>query len=94
MDGQLNRVRNGELFFTNGDIPSGIMTIVGYIILALNLGIIARISYLAIQKMQGDDSGQITQQIFNCIKAIVIVNVTCTMPFVGTFLYYYLNYNW
>ena len=94
MDGQLNRVRNGELVFTNGDIPSGIMTIVGYIILVLNLGIIVRIIALEIKKMQGDDSGQITQQIINCFKALVIVNITCTVPFVGSFLYYYLNYNW
>ena len=94
MDGQLNRVRNGELFFTSGDIPSGIMTIVGYIILALNLGIVVRIISLAIKKMQGDDSGQITQQMINCAKALVIVNITCTVPFVSAFLYYYLNYNW
>lgn len=93
MDGQLNRVRNGELFFTNGDIPAGILTIVGYLIALLNVGIIVRISYLAIKRMQGDDSGQITQHIMNCLKALVIINVTCTMPFVGSFLYYYLNFN-
>lgn len=93
MDQQLERVRSGELFFNSGDIPGGIMSIVGLLIFLLNLGIILRVIYLGIQRMQGDDSGQITQQIRNCIKAIVIINITCTMPFVAAFLSHYLKYN-
>lgn len=94
MDSNLDRVKNGELFFsdlsTNG-LQSGIMQIVTVIIILLNLAIVARMMYLGIQMMQGDENGQLKNQIKNCIIALIIVNVICTLPFANAFINYYVS---
>lgn len=91
MDDQLNHVKNGDLFFQDGSIVSiqgGIMSIVGVILLLFNIGIIARLVYLLIQNMQGEDK---SKEIKNCIIAVILVNVICGWPFVSNFITYYLN---
>lgn len=82
-------VENQITFYNNMSVVDGIMMMVGAVLLLINVGIVVRIIYYAISSMsRGDDNGQIRQQIYNHIKAAIIVNVVATAPFVAIILRY------
>ncbi|WP_195267550.1 hypothetical protein [Eubacterium sp. 1001713B170207_170306_E7] len=93
MDPNYELVKNSQLFFGNGTVQDGIMYLTGALLILFDAIILVRIVYLFIERLQGDDNGQIWKQICNCFKAAVITNALGGLSIISEILLYYYHIN-
>lgn len=91
MDPNYELVKNSQFFFGTGSVQDGIILLARTLLILFDAIIAVRIAYLFIERSQGDDNGQITKQIMNCLKAAVIANVLGGLSFISDILRYYYH---
>lgn len=92
MDSNYDLVKEGHyFFFGDGSIQDGILLIIQALLILFNAIIFVRIVYLFIERAHGDENGQITKLIINCIKAAVIVNVLGSISFISQIVQSYFE---
>lgn len=93
MDPNYELVKNSQFFFGAGTVQDGIMLLARTLLILFDAIIAVRIVYLFIERSHGDDNGQITKQIVNCFRALVIANVLGGLAFISGILRYYYQLN-